>query len=237
MHRFPPYTVNGPNVISRKLPDNRITWEDKPTDCVEELATMCETTTSFGVTTIKGTPTTTMTATPSVCQTILGCDLEDEDKTKTTTKGAACTKPPKARAERIGKRAPVPSTASNNPVASFYPKTPGGWPDVTGEPSWDDDWDGCELGRPAICVPVDNGKRHSEPIRRRLMKSGVEFKEIRSEELDHTGYFYIDSLPQSFLDKLINWKRPVSPLSQPRPYNLFALLSEQRHSSRPSIWC
>ena len=190
---------------SRKLPDGKLTWEDKPTDCAEDTATLCETTTSYGVTTIKGTPSTTATATPSVCQTILGCDLSDEDKTKTTTKGAACTKPPAA----LGKRAVQSSISPDNPVATFYPKEPNGNPaEPNDQDEWKGDWDGCKEGKKAICYPAYVGSGIPDLPRRRLIRSGIQFTEIRSNALDFTAFFYIESLPADFMDRLNNWMDP-----------------------------
>ena len=42
-------------------------------------------------------------------------------------------------------------------------------------------------------------------VRNRFIKSGVQFKEIGSTLLDHTAFFYVDSLPATFKTRLETW--------------------------------
>ncbi|XXH02384.1 mitochondrial Homoaconitase [Hypoxylon texense] len=84
-------------VTSGKLPpwpkitigkDNVPTYSDKPTSCETESATILLTTTSFGVSTSNSATVTTATQVLSTSSVILGCDVEDESSTSTTT--ASC---------------------------------------------------------------------------------------------------------------------------------------------------
>ncbi|KAF4336785.1 hypothetical protein FBEOM_9342 [Fusarium beomiforme] len=67
-------------------PAGNPTFSSKPDDCKTQTAEMCVTTTSYGVS-VDGTITsTTAESTVSKCGTIYGCDIEDEDTSKTISR-------------------------------------------------------------------------------------------------------------------------------------------------------
>ncbi|KAF4493288.1 factor for adipocyte [Fusarium agapanthi] len=67
-------------------PASNPTFSSKPKDCKTETAEMCITTTSYGVS-VDGTITsTTAQSTISTCGTIYGCDVEEEDSSRTISK-------------------------------------------------------------------------------------------------------------------------------------------------------
>ena len=187
----------GPFPSITLLPGGSVTFEPEPPDCKTETAQLCETGTSFGVTSTDGTLKTTKTAVTSVCATVFGCDLSDEDKTKTTTDIAHCTAPPAIKARHV-----VSRVESNSPCATKFP----GGVEVPDEPDDDPDWkgdyDGCTKGKDSILYPVANTNAAVKKIRRRLVKSKIEFWEIRADSMDYTAFFFIESLPADFMTKL-----------------------------------
>ncbi|KAF5641644.1 hypothetical protein F52700_3284 [Fusarium sp. NRRL 52700] len=67
-------------------PAGNPTFSSKPSGCKTETAEMCITTTSYGVS-VDGTITsTTAQSTISTCGTIYGCDVEEEDSSRTISK-------------------------------------------------------------------------------------------------------------------------------------------------------
>lgn len=71
---------------------------DPEKQCETKSASICSTTTSFGVSTTGTVTRTTATATSSTCQTVYGCDVKDSaTATATTSVTGACPLPTKAR--------------------------------------------------------------------------------------------------------------------------------------------
>ena len=76
-----------------------MTYESDPEkQCETESASICSTTTSYGVTTTGTITSTTTTSVSSTCETIFGCDVTDSaTATATTSVTGACPLPTNAR--------------------------------------------------------------------------------------------------------------------------------------------
>ncbi|KFY94278.1 hypothetical protein V500_03359 [Pseudogymnoascus sp. VKM F-4518 (FW-2643)] len=70
--------------------DNIPTYSSEPTSCKTETASICSTTTSFGVSVSNSETVTTATSTASTCTTVAGCGEENETGSATIT-GACST--------------------------------------------------------------------------------------------------------------------------------------------------
>lgn len=71
--------------------DGQATYSDEPTSCETQTASMCATVTSYDVSVSQTLTVTTASHVYSTCQGIVGCDVEDEDTTATTTESCAIT--------------------------------------------------------------------------------------------------------------------------------------------------
>ena len=174
-------------------------FDPEPPQCDTQTAHLCQTTTSFGIT-VSGTLTkTTTTAVGSVCATVLGCGLEDDDSTKTTSKVAECTPPPARRA-----LPPLANRAANpDPIVTYFPDPANPAKPSPNDPKdWADDMKCASNGADHILYPKKYKNGDVSAIRRRLALSGLVFYEIRSEILDFTAYFHIENLPKPFQEKL-----------------------------------
>ncbi|KFA45429.1 hypothetical protein S40293_10065 [Stachybotrys chartarum IBT 40293] len=121
---WPPVTIGFDGVVTYP--------EGQPTNCETETADICSTTAIEVITTTTSQRTITTTRTESTCATIIGCNIQDEDETVTTT--SSCTggetrtvgidgaARATARAVPIQARAPCPDVWVDNFIV--YPVDP-----------------------------------------------------------------------------------------------------------------
>ncbi|KAL3440142.1 hypothetical protein BJX65DRAFT_315087 [Aspergillus insuetus] len=171
---------------------------DKPEPCETESASLCSSSTSYGV---DGHGSTTTTKTIETCHTIYGCHVSDWDESTTTT-GPAC------EATAAAKRA-IPVTdaiPTAVPTDASFRKRDGvemtSWQDP--EEAWAGDehiintsW--CDAKNYIVyCVDPEDCDRLARRLERiqSFQNSLTTVKKIGSQRMDFTAFFWVEFLPK-----------------------------------------
>jgi hypothetical protein len=172
---------------------------DKPEPCETESASLCSSSTSYGV---DGRGSTTTTKTVETCHTIYGCHVSDWDESTTTT-GPAC----EATAAAAAKRA-IPATDA---IPTAVPTDPSfrkrddvemtSWQDP--EEAWAGDeqiintsW--CDAKNYIVyCADPEDCDRLARRLERiqSFQNSLTTVKKIGSQRMDFTAFFWVEFLP------------------------------------------
>lgn len=173
-------------VYTSVLPGGKISPPPKPADCTPVEASLCMTTSSFGITITGGTTKTTATQVKSTCAPIMGCDVEDDD---TTTSADACT----LRDRTVMGGAQMPQATGFSGLS----------PAVQARASR---WDCESLGEDGIIWPASPSESGQQVIRnvleerRRALGADYGYHEIRANDLDFTAFYFVEKLGPVAID-------------------------------------
>ncbi|KAH8678326.1 hypothetical protein BX600DRAFT_545929 [Xylariales sp. PMI_506] len=178
--------------------NGQVTYPDEPEDCEPTSASICSTTTSFGV---DGGGSTTATQVSSTCLTIEGCYVSDYE-TSTTTENPGCTVA--ARAVPVAEVSLTSSWAKPTPPSKIYHTL--GRRDLSEDDpqSWADDASyvegACET-KNVVIYPKSFMEAPNMADRLSRLQAILPYTHISSTVLGYTALFYVENFPVPLIEK------------------------------------
>lgn len=220
--KFPDWDVHGPLPPWPQItvgPDGVPRYPEKPTSCETRSASLCSTTTTFGIE--SGGRRTTATEVKSVCATVYGCQVSDENEATATDVGQ-CTLARREVARGVVTMAPVPTPLETNKHAHTTgvqsseptiatPKLLGRAKPDDHPDSWQEDAAAVDASRTNDCgrgnyvIHLKNPQKFDRVLRRlqdMAEEADLVFKQISSRKIKFTAFFYVEGLPETVRDKM-----------------------------------
>lgn len=175
------------------------TYSNEPA-CETVSASICSTTTSYGLSADGQVTKTTATSVMSTCETVLGCEVSDYDSATAT---AVCSNPPAKRHETTPRATPASATSTMSAEPTVAPRQN----------------DDCEDPTADILVYMSLRQwsdAHVAPVVALLEERGVSYKRFRTDAVDggYTPFLHVNSCPESL-------RRALEDMNQVREFRYF----------------
>ncbi|KAK7710225.1 Glucan endo-1,3-alpha-glucosidase agn1 [Diaporthe eres] len=178
-------------------------------------ASICSTTTSYGLSADGQVTKTTATSVMSTCETVLGCEVSDYDSATAT---AVCSNPQAKRQETTPRATPASATSTMSAGPTIAPRQN----------------DDCEDPTADILVYMSLRQwsdAHVAPVVALLEERGVSYKRFRTDAVDggYTPFLHVNSCPESLRRALEDMSQGLKSSYEVIPLEQFGPILEKNN--------